>query len=112
MGMRPYWAKVLVRTRVWADTREVHKMGWAAPGVRVRVIEVYRSWRRFSQHTGDSAEIKAMGGGYNEWWIKGDVLEGASTPDPTPVPGPGSVTNEELGAAVRMIVVFLREHLK
>ena len=97
------WLEVTKRERVWSSTHTVHKMGWAAIGTKVNVVEEYQAWSRFDSFTG-GADIKPFGDGYNEWWIPSNVL----APSSASPPGLSDVSDAQLGAALRTIANFFR----
>lgn len=85
------WLDIYSSLRVWSGTDAVHKMGWLRAGDEIHLTEQYTEdgelWFRIDKATGD--DLIPLGGGYPEYWVKGDELEVAATsPTPTPEPTP------------------------
>jgi hypothetical protein len=112
--MDPKWYNVNEDARVWAGHSDAHKMGWMRAGSAIRAVEEYKSSYRFEEYK-PPADLKELGGGYNEYWIrKADV-----TVEPMPDDDgngdtdtlPSQPGDAELGAALRILINFIRTEL-
>ncbi len=109
------WVDIYSDLRAWAATDAIHKMGWLRAGDNIHLTEQHTEdgelWFRFDLSNG--VDLNPLGGGYNEYWVKGDELEVAATssiptpvptPVPTPEPTPGDQPSDaQIGAVVRFL---------
>ena len=115
------WFVVVKRERVFSNARTTsQKMGWLNPGDLIRLDEdeptnPYKGWYRFDRvEYGSPSELQAFDfeRGYDEWWIWGgavDEFQGSEN-DPaefSPDSG-GEISDAQVGAAVRLLVRWVR----
>ncbi len=122
MAEYPKWYNVNADARVWAGHIEAQKKGWMYAQSAILAVEEYKGAVRFVEWKADDKQpLFIENPDYPDYWMRLDelsLLPWSPVPvDPTPVPSepapipvvqPGEYSNEALGAALRLIVDFIR----
>ena len=101
-----------IDTVIWSDNKKVHKAGKVPLGEPLRIIRVYINWRKIERPANISLPVNDA---YPDYWVHAndvvytDPMPVPEDPPVDPPPEPGDIPEEEVAAAILLLLRWLKQ---